>query len=496
MALLEVKDVEVRFGGIVALSGMTFDIEEGQICGLIGPNGAGKTTMFNVISRIYDPTAGTLRFNDVDLLKTPPHLIAETGIFRTFQNLALWPRMSVIENVMAGAHVRSKQNFGSAMLNVGRKKEEKKLASEAFTILTDLGLANVAFQQCAGLPYGTLKRIELARCLIGHPKLLMLDEPATGLTHSEVDELSIVIQKIRTDYNLTILLVEHHMGLVMSISENVVVLDFGRKIAEGLPAAVQERPRGDRGLPGGTRMSDTSTTTDLVLDVKGLEGGYGQIQVLHGLDFHVADGEIVVILGANGAGKTTTLRAVSGMIPRTGSVKLRGEDISNAKAPDLVRQGVAHVPQGRGTLPELSVEDNLRVGAYIRDDNEVDADIDKWFGVYPVLGERKNQRAGSLSGGEQQMLAVSRALMSRPSLLLLDEPSLGLAPIIVAELFERFAEINKETGTTMLVVEQNAQLALGIGDRGYVLESGEIFTEGPADELINDDAIRKAYLGV
>lgn len=243
-------------------------------------------------------------------------------------------------------------------------------------------------------------------------------------------------------------------------------------------------------------MSDTSTTTDLVLDVKGLEGGYGQIQVLHGLDFHVADGEIVVILGANGAGKTTTLRAVSGMIPRTGSVKLRGEDISNAKAPDLVRKGVAHVPQGRGTLPELSVEDNLRVGAYTRDDNEVDADIDKWFDVYPVLGERKNQRAGSLSGGEQQMLAVSRALMSRPSLLLLDEPSLGLAPIIVAELFERFAEINKETGTTMLVVEQNAQLALGIGDRGYVLESGEIFTEGPADELINDDAIRKAYLGV
>jgi branched-chain amino acid transport system ATP-binding protein len=242
MAMLEVKDVEVRFGGIVALSGMTFDIEEGQICGLIGPNGAGKTTMFNVISRIYDPTAGSLSFNGVDLLKTPPHLIAKTGIFRTFQNLALWPRMSVIENVMAGAHVRSKQNFGTAMLNIGRKKEEQKLASEAYTILSDLGLAEFAFQQCAGLPYGTLKRIELARCLIGHPKLLMLDEPATGLTHSEVEELSVVIRKIRTDYNLTILLVEHHMGLVMSISENVVVLDFGRKIAEGLPAEVQENP--------------------------------------------------------------------------------------------------------------------------------------------------------------------------------------------------------------------------------------------------------------
>lgn len=244
-------------------------------------------------------------------------------------------------------------------------------------------------------------------------------------------------------------------------------------------------------------MSDaTDIPENLVLDVKDLRGGYGAIQVLHGLDFHVADGEIVVILGANGAGKTTTLRAISGMIARTGSISLRGEDIGSAKAPDIVRKGVAHVPQGRGTLPELSVEDNLLVGAYIRNDNEVEADMELWYDVYPVLRERKSQRAGSLSGGEQQMLAVARALMSRPSLLLLDEPSLGLAPIIVAELFERFAAINKENGTTMLVVEQNAQLALGIADRGYVLESGTIFTQGPADELINDDAIRKAYLGV
>ncbi len=241
---------------------------------------------------------------------------------------------------------------------------------------------------------------------------------------------------------------------------------------------------------------NTPNKSDVVLDVKDLRGGYGAIQVLHGLDFHVGDGEVVVILGANGAGKTTTLRAISGMIERTGSITLRGEDIGSTKAPDIVRKGVAHVPQGRGTLPELSVEDNLLVGAYIRSDDEVEADMEQWYDVYPVLRERKNQRAGSLSGGEQQMLAVARALMSRPSLLLLDEPSLGLAPIIVSDLFERFAEINKETGTTMLVVEQNAQLALGIADRGYVLESGTIFTQGPADELINDDAIRKAYLGV
>ena len=240
----------------------------------------------------------------------------------------------------------------------------------------------------------------------------------------------------------------------------------------------------------------TNGTGTPVLEVADLRGGYGQIQVLHGLDFVVHDGEIVVILGANGAGKTTTLRAVSGMIETTGSVNLRGESIQGQNPPDIVRKGVAHVPQGRGTLPELSVEDNLLVGAFIRKDDEVEADMERWFDVYPVLRERRNQRAGSLSGGEQQMLAVSRALMSRPDLLLLDEPSLGLAPLIVQDLFDRFAEINKETGMTMLVVEQNAQLALAVADRGYVIESGEISFDGPAQDLLHDDKIRKAYLGV
>jgi len=242
MALLEVRDISVRFGGIVALSDLSFEIETGQICGLIGPNGAGKTTMFNVISRIYDPAGGIIRFDDEDLLEMQAHEISKVGVFRTFQNLALWPRMSVIDNVMVGAQTLSKQNFVTAMFDIGRRKEERELKEQAFAILADLGLSQVAFQQCAGLPYGTLKRIELARCLIGKPKLLMLDEPATGLTHSEVDELSEVITTIRDRYDLTILLVEHHMGLVMSISENVVVLDFGRKIAEGLPAEVQENP--------------------------------------------------------------------------------------------------------------------------------------------------------------------------------------------------------------------------------------------------------------
>ncbi|MEM9036789.1 MAG: ABC transporter ATP-binding protein [Actinomycetota bacterium] len=242
MALLDVRDISVRFGGIVALSDLSFTIESNSICGLIGPNGAGKTTLFNVVSRIYDPTTGSVTFDGDDLLQLPPHRISEVGVYRTFQNLALWPNMSVLENVMAGAHTKSKQNFFTAMADIGRRGEEKRLRARAIEVLGQLDLAQYAFQACAGLPYGTLKRIELARALIGEPKLLMLDEPATGLTHSEVDVLSELIQTIRTDFDLTILLVEHHMGLVMSISEKVVVLDFGRKIAEGKPAEVQENP--------------------------------------------------------------------------------------------------------------------------------------------------------------------------------------------------------------------------------------------------------------
>ncbi len=234
---------------------------------------------------------------------------------------------------------------------------------------------------------------------------------------------------------------------------------------------------------------------DVLLKAENLTASYGQIEVLHGISFEVFGNEIAVILGANGAGKTTTIRALSGMVETTGTITFKREDISQLESDAIVRKGVAHVPQGRGTFPELTVEDNLRVGAFIRSDNEVQNDIQNCYDSYPVLFERRTQTAGSLSGGEQQMLAVSRALMSRPELLLLDEPSLGLAPQIVEALFERFLIMNKDHGTTMLIVEQNAQLALGMADRGYVLEAGEIVIEGAAESLINDEAIIRAYLG-
>ncbi len=229
MALLSVEDVRVEFGGIVALADLTFTIDQGQICALIGPNGAGKTTLFNVVSRLYNPTSGQIVFDGKDLLSLPSHRIARVGIARTFQNLALFPALSVAENVLVGGYCRGR-------VTAARRHEAR-------NILDRLSLGHLADRPAIGLPYGTLKRIEIARALAARPKLLFLDEPAAGLTHSEVDELGELIRSIRDEFSLTVLLVEHHMAMVMSISDKIVVLDFGSKIAEGPPAAIRDDPR-------------------------------------------------------------------------------------------------------------------------------------------------------------------------------------------------------------------------------------------------------------
>ena len=233
-----------------------------------------------------------------------------------------------------------------------------------------------------------------------------------------------------------------------------------------------------------------------MLVVHDLSAGYGGLDVIHALDFEVSPSEVVVILGANGAGKTTTLRALSGLVARRGSVRFDDRDIIGASPDQIVRLGIAQVPQGRGTFDDLTVDENISVGAYTRGGDETATDRDYWYDAFPRLAQRRDQKAGSLSGGEQQMLAIARALMSRPRLLLCDEPSLGLAPIITQDLFRRLAELSRDTGVAILLVEQNANLALEIADRAYVLETGNIVASGTAEELQRDDTVRQAYLGI
>ena len=241
--LLAVCDVSVVFGGIVALNGVSFDMHKGQILGLIGPNGAGKTTLFNCLSRLYQPSSGDILMEGVSILKRPPHKIAEIGIGRTFQNVALFPNLSVMDNVRVGTHARTSSDIVSDSLKLAWvRRSETGVNKKVHEILGYLDLEDVAHVTVSGLPFGTQKRVELARALAADPKILLLDEPAGGLNHEEVHVLGDLIRRIRDDRKVTILLVEHHMGLVMSIADHVVALNFGRKLAEGTPAAVQSDP--------------------------------------------------------------------------------------------------------------------------------------------------------------------------------------------------------------------------------------------------------------
>ncbi len=242
-SILTVRDISVRFGGIVALDGVSFDVEKGQIVGLIGPNGAGKTTLFNCLSRLYAPDHGELFFEGRSILDATPHHIAALGIGRTFQNLALFPSMTVLQNVVVGVHSRARSDFFSNALRLPWvSREERRMREAAIEIISFLDLDSVARHPATGLSFGTLKRVELARALAGRPKLLLLDEPASGLNHEEVAVLGKILRGIRDQRGVTVLLVEHHMNLVMQVSDKVVVLDFGRKIAEGSPATVQQNP--------------------------------------------------------------------------------------------------------------------------------------------------------------------------------------------------------------------------------------------------------------
>ncbi len=242
--LLSVRDDTLTFGGVTALKELTFDVAEGQICALIGPNGAGKTSMFNCVSRLYQPTSGRIDFAGEDLLAVAPHAVAGLGIARTFQNLALLPALSVLENVMTGAHSTVRGNFVSTAVRwPAVVSAERRARQRAAQLLDDLDLGHLALRPAAGLPFGTLKRIEIARALASGPRLLLLDEPAGGLTHGEVDELAQLLVRLRDQFSLTLLLVEHHMAMVMAISEKIVVMDLGNKIAEGPPAVVQQDPK-------------------------------------------------------------------------------------------------------------------------------------------------------------------------------------------------------------------------------------------------------------
>ena len=490
VSVLRAEHVTKMFGGLVAVNDVTFDVPQHSIVSLIGPNGAGKTTLFNMLTGLYRPTGGRILLGERDITHSRPDIITKHGVARTFQNIRLFGAMTAAENVMVGHHARMRAGlFGSIFRPPWVRREEHQTRERARELLAYVGLSEAAFDRLAAqLPYGDQRRVEIARALASQPELLLLDEPTAGMNPQESQALTEFMRTMRDDLKLTILLIEHDMKVVMGVSERVTVLDYGKKIAEGEPGRGPCGPRGDRGV---SRKAGVMA----LLEVSDIHTRYGAIEALKGVSLTVDAGEVVTLIGSNGAGKSTTLRSISGLTPASaGKITFAGEDITRVAAHEVVIRGIALAPEGRHCFARMTVRENLDLGAHRRRGPEIAEDLDRVYDLFPRLKERDRQKAGTMSGGEQQMLAIGRALMARPKLLLLDEPSLGIAPILVDRIYETIGEINR-SGVAILLVEQNANRALEAASRGYVLETGRVALANDSASLHDDPEVQKAYLG-
>ena len=444
------QQLRKEFGGLVAVNDVDFVIPRKAIVGLIGPNGAGKTTFFNMLTGVYKPTAGLIEFDGTDITGKPPHQITKLGIGRTFQNIRLFQYMTALENVLVGMH----QPPQGRHLRLDLRHRRASAREERESIDTGAGAARLLRAQGprerrlrANLPYGDQRRLEVARALATEPKLLLLDEPTAGMNPQETAAFTEFASKLRDEQGLTVLLIEHDMKVVMGISDRVTVLDYGEKIAEGAPGRGPERRARDRGLSreGGDdrRGSVSESPTEpaqqpaaarsprpsprrraqaggngAILEVDDIHTYYGAIHALKGITLEVREGEIVTLIGANGAGKSTTLRSINGLNhPREGHDPLPGRGHHERRAAqDRGTMGISQSPEGRQALPAHDRAREPRDGRVpaSKDRSTYKEDLERVYTLFPRLKERKTQKAGTLSGGEQQMLAMGRALMAQP----------------------------------------------------------------------------------
>jgi ABC-type branched-subunit amino acid transport system ATPase component/ABC-type branched-subunit amino acid transport system permease subunit len=490
---LAIDGLSIAFGGVRAASEVALTAQPGRITALIGPNGAGKTTVINMIGGFYAPDAGSIRLGDLELAGASAQRVARAGIARTYQTTQLFGSLSVLDNVLLGLR---RGRLGNPFAAAAGSAER----GDAEGLLAFVGYQGPLGIPARDLPHVDRRLVEIARALATRPSVLLLDEPAAGLMRADKLLLVGVLRQLAAA-GLAVILVEHDMTLVMGLSDHVVVLDAGRPIAAGSPETVRAEPQvrdaylGAGAIVARPRVAPLAAAPPRLLAAETLRAGYGSLPVLDGVAFEVGEGELVTMLGANGAGKSTTLRALSGLLrPVSGSITLAGAAIDQQPAHRIVRAGLILVPEGRQVFPELSVRDNLVLGAHSRKGRVSAGDIEPLLQRFPRLAQRIDARAGLLSGGEQQMLAIARGLMARPRLLLLDEPSLGLAPAIIDDLFGTLADL-RDQGITILLVDQMAALALALADRGYVLELGRIVRADTATALAKDPALEAAYLG-
>jgi len=517
--LLEVRGIVKRYGGLVAIDHVDLQLWPGTITGVIGPNGAGKSTLIGLIGGAVPPSEGTIRLDGRDVSRLPASERARAGIGRTYQIPRPFLDMTVEENLEVAQY--SIEPFIRASL----AREQRAV------LLARTGLADVARLPARALPLLRRKRLEIARALALKPRIILLDEVGAGLVDNEITELIALIRSI-ADPRSAIVIVEHVLRVVRECCERSMVLNFGKKLIEGPTAeifandqvaAVYLGTGGVREPAGRGPPTEAAAAQNVVhvmgpaaerrvmspliaptaaegagaplLELEGICAGYGQARVLRGVDLTIGEGQVIAILGANGAGKTTLARVISGaIVPTSGVLRIAGEDVLGQPPHSIARLGIAHCMEGRRIFSTLSVQENLLVAARNADASAAGERLGAVYDLFPVLAERRDHGGTSMSGGQQQMLAIGRALMARPRLIIFDEISLGLAPVIMDKLYEALAVL-KQAGMTLIIIEQDVDRALALADHAYVLEHGVFGLSGPPSKIAADPRLRHIYIG-
>jgi branched-chain amino acid transport system permease protein len=509
---LAVSGVSKSFGGVRALEGVSLNAAPGSVTALIGSNGSGKTTLLNVICGYITSDAGSVELGGAELTRLSTHRIAARGVGRTFQTPMIPNGVSVADVVASGRYGVDKCGFLASIFRLPRHHRTRKADRQsAASLLATVGLEHLAGEEAASLPLGTRRLVEVARCLCGEPGLVLLDEAASGLSEEEVDRLGELITTVARA-GATVVVIEHNFPFVTRVADTVHVLHLGGLLATGpgreiandpkviesyLGQSTEDTPEPEPVGPPVTKSpgDESSGGGAPLLTVEDIESGYGDLRVLRGVSLSVTEGCVEVVLGRNGVGKTTLLSTIAGAVPTwQGTVLLGGIELGKRPSYRRAASGVAFVQEGKRIFRNRTVWQNMLMGTYPRRfgrgaRTELCRSL---LADFPILQERAGQPAGSLSGGQQQMLAIAQALASQPRILLLDEPSAGLAPSIVDDLFTRVRKL-AEQGLTVLLVEQLAQKAVAIADHVTVLDNGRVVATGPPSEFNDLDQLQDVY---